>query len=62
MNIIRGESAVFTHFQDVTTKTSMVGSDCIMWAKRMVEGTDMRTKKAGTLFNLKTKSLDMGWA
>ena len=60
LNIIRGESAVFTHFQDVTTKRLMIGSHCIMRAKGMVEGTNIRTKKMGTLLNLKTKRLDMG--
>ena len=39
LHIIRGESVVFPHFQDVTTKISMVGSNSVMWAKRTVEGT-----------------------
>ena len=60
LNIIRGKGAVVTHFQDATTKISMVGSDRVVWAKRMVEGTNIRTKKMGTLLNLKTKRLDMG--
>ena len=45
LNIIWGESAVFTHFQDVTTKVSMVGSNGVMGAKRTVEGTHIGTKE-----------------
>ena len=61
LDIIRGESVVFTHFQDVTTKISMVGSNSVMWAKRTVEGTHIGTKEPGATFNLETKRLDMGW-
>ena len=61
MNVIGGEGAVFTHFQDETTKTSMISSHSVMWAKRIIEGTDTCTKEAGTPFNLKTKRLDMRW-
>ena len=43
LHIIGGESAVFSHFQDVTTKTSMVGSNSVMWAKRTIEGTHIGT-------------------
>ena len=60
LNIIRGESAVFTHFQDATTKTSMVGSDSIMGVKRMVKCINMHAEQVGTSFNLKTKRLNMG--
>ena len=61
MNVVGGESAVFTHFQDVTTKISMISGYCIMWGKRTIEGTNMHAKKAETAFNLKTMRLNMGW-
>ena len=61
LNVDGGKSVVFTHFQDKTTKTSMIGSYGIVWAKRTIEGTDIRVKEAGTPFNLKTKRLVMGW-
>ena len=61
MHIIRGESVVFPHFQDVTTKTSMVGSNSVMWAKRTVKGTHIGTKESGATFNLKTKRVGVGW-
>ena len=40
----------------------MIGSYCIMRAKKTVEATNICVKKVGTLFNLKTKRLDMGGA
>ena len=39
----------------------MIGSDRVVWAKRMIEGTHMRTAETRTAFNLKTKRLIMGW-
>ena len=59
--IIRGKCVMFTHFEDVTTKVLVVGSDCIVWAKRAIKGTHICTKETETLFNLKTKRLNMGW-
>ena len=61
LEIIRGESVVFSHFKDVTTKVSTVGSNSVMWAKRMVEGTHIGSKEPGATFNLESKRLDVGW-
>ena len=51
---------VFTHFQDVTTKVAMVGSNHVMWTKRTIEGTHIGTEEMGAVFNQKTKWLNMG--
>ena len=38
----------------------MVGSNHIVWAKRAIKGTHISVEETRTLFNLKTKRLNMG--
>ena len=52
---------MFSHFQDIATKVSMVGSNGVMGAKRTVKGTHIGTKEPGAPFNLETKRLNVGW-
>ena len=43
---------MFTHFQDVTTKVLMVGSNRVMWTKRTVEGTHKGTEETRVMSEL----------
>ena len=38
----------------------MVGCNRVVWAKRTIEGTHIGAKEMRTVFNLKTKRLNMG--
>ena len=51
LSVIGCESAMFAHFQDVTSKASMIGSHCVMRAKRTVEGTDKEHRSTVQLEN-----------